>query len=172
MIRISRYFTIVAAAAILLSALSSGCIFAPTDSQRQNADSLVNDTVATAQELAIDTCSAYFRRHTWADKKHNITFDRIEILTGEEAVEYARLRHGFEGRKSIIINLEPTTSTMAVSDDTEIWIINPKYKSDKSQPHYVRGTISDVTDFEYNTIIKLATQGKIILYLQQLDIEL
>ena len=172
MTRISRYFMIVAAAAMLLSAMVSGCGTAPSEGGQQTAETPGNDTAATVQQSEIDTCTAYFRRHTWADKKHNITFDRIEILTGNEAVEYASQRHGFEGRKSIIINLETTTSTMSVSDDTEIWIINPKYKPGNSQSHYVRGTISDVVDFEYNTILKLATQEKIILYLQELDVEL
>ncbi|MBO4244624.1 MAG: hypothetical protein J5882_06190, partial [Bacteroidales bacterium] len=80
MTRLSRYFMIVAAAAMVLSALTYGCANAPTDRGQQGADSLGNNNAATVQQIEIDTCTAYFRRHTWADKNHNITFDRIEIL--------------------------------------------------------------------------------------------
>ena len=159
--------------AVVAIVLPTGCGFLGAGRSGQMKDSLQNDSAARAQKLLeIDTCTAYFRRHTWADKKHNITFDRIEILSDSAAIEYAATRHGFDGRKHIIINLEPTTATMAVTDTTEIWIVNPAFKSGKSKTHYIQGKVGDVSDFEYNTIIKLATQGKIILYLQQLDIEL
>ena len=156
---------------IIAAAFCTSCKFYSAENQ-QKLDSLRNDSIQKAQLLKIDTCTAYFRRHTWADKKHNITFDRIEILSDSAAIEYAATRHGFEGRKHIIINLEPTTATMAVTDTTEIWIVNPAFKSGKSKTHYIQGKVGDVSNFEYNTIIKIATQNKNILYLQQLDIEL
>lgn len=158
-------------ALIIAAAFCTGCKYNTADSQL-NADSIRNDSIQKAQLLKIDTCTAYFRRHTWADKKHNITFDRIEILSDSAAIEYAATRHGFEGRKNIVINLEPTTATMAITDSTEILIVNPAFKSGKSQTHYIKGSVSDITDFGYNTIIKIVTQNKNILRLQQLDIEL
>ncbi|MBP5368079.1 MAG: hypothetical protein J6Z01_06495 [Bacteroidales bacterium] len=158
-------------ALIIAAAFCTGCKFDDAENQ-QKIDSLRNDSIQKAQLLKIDTCTAYFRRHTWADKKHNITFDRIEILSDSAAIEYAATRHGFEGRKNIVINLEPTTATMAITDSTEILVVNPAFKSGKSKTHYIKGTVTNITDFEYNTIIKIATQNKNILYLQQLDIEL
>lgn len=166
---IPSLLTVLSVAAITLP---TGCGFMGGERGVQ-LDSLQNDSVARAQKLLqIDTCTAYFRRHTWADKKHNITFDRIEILSDSAAREYAATRHGFEGRKHIIINLEPTTATLSVSDTTEIWIVNPAFKTGKSKEHYIRGKVGDVADFGYNTIIKLATQNKNVLYIKQLDIEL
>lgn len=158
-------------ALIIAAAFCTGCKFREADSQ-QNIDSIINDSIQKAQQLKIDTCTAYFRRHTWADKKHNITFDRIEILSDSAAIEYAATRHGFEGRKNIVINLEPTTATMAITDSTEILVVNPAFKSGKSKTHYIKGSVSDIADFGYNTIIKIATQNKNILWLQQLDLEL
>ena len=158
-------------ALIIAAAFCTGCKYNTAEGQL-NADSIRNDSIQKAQLLKIDTCTAYFRRHTWADKKHNITFDRIEILSDSAAIEYAATRHGFEGRKNIVINLEPTTATMAITDSTEILIVNPAFKSGKSQTHYIKGSVNDITDFGYNTIIKIVTQNKNILWLQQLDIEL
>lgn len=84
-------------ALIIAAAFSTGCNFNDAENQ-QKIDSLRNDSIQKAQLLKIDTSTAYFRRHTWADKKHNITFDRIEILSDSAAIEYAATRHGFEGR--------------------------------------------------------------------------
>lgn len=156
-------------AAVLVSA----CGPSSAEIERMRLDSLRKDSIAKAELLLkIDTCTAYFRRHTWADKKHMVTFDRIEILSDSAAREYAKERHGFDGRKHIVINLETTTATMAVTNETEIWIVNPDFNTGKSKTEYIRGTVSDVESLVYNSIISIATQNKNILWLKQLNIQL
>ena len=61
---------------------------------------------------------------------------------------------------------------MAITDSTEILVVNPAFKLGKSTTLYIKGSVNDIADFGYNTIIKIVTQNKNILYLQQLDIEL
>ena len=158
---------------LLLAAVAAiGCGPSKREIERKlKAERLLDSIMFEREKLKVDTSTAYFRRVVWADKKHMLTFDRIEILTGEEAEEYASQRHGFDGSKPIVVNLEKTTATMSVLEDADIWILNPAYKTDKSKNEYIKGGITDVENFEFNTILKIKYQNKEIFYLKQLSLE-
>ena len=156
----------------LLAALAAiGCGPSKKEIERKlRAEHILDSIMFNREKMKVDTCTAYFRRMVWADKKHMMTFDRIEILSGKDAEDYAAQHHGFDGSQSIVVNYEKTTATMAVLEDAEIWIINPDYKTGKSKNEYVRGDISDVENFEYNTIVKLKYQNKEIFNIRQIDL--
>ena len=157
----------------LLAALAAiGCGPSKKEIERKlRAERILDSIMFEREKWKVDTCTAYFRRMVWADKQHMMTFDRIEILSGNDAEEYAAQRHGFDGSKSIVVNFEKTTATMAVLEDAEIWIINPDYKTGKSKTEYIRGDISDVENFEFNTIVKLKYQNKEIFNLRQIELD-
>jgi len=155
------------------------CFRTKTDNEaaRINAeirDSLAADSVNRRRNTP-DTAIASFKRANYCDGRLMVVFDRVKMLSGEEAAEYAVRHKRFGNNLNIVINQEVTLETLPILPTTPVYLlkkINDTSAVNGFRTEYIETDSSVLADKENltpNTVIEIIILHRSIIYFKQLE---
>jgi len=102
---------------------------------RRIRDSIHTDSVNMRRNTP-DTTLATFKRTAVCDGQLMVTFDRVKMLSGTEAEEYAKRHKRFGNALNVIVNQEVTLETLPLADEARVLLmVNPvRTYDDKDAP--------------------------------------
>ncbi len=132
-------------------------------------DSIHADSV-TMRRNTPDTTLATYKRNALCDGQHMITFDRVKMLSGEEAADYAKRHKRYGNNVNVVVNQEVTLETLPLAEDALILMIDDSDTTSTSeQPAMRRTTIADaIEDLKKEDVIQIIVLHRSIIYLRQL----
>jgi hypothetical protein len=166
-----KYFVV----AIMTLLMMSSCFSTKSDNEearlRQKIlDSLHADSVELRRSTP-DTAVVAFKRSTICDEKQQITFDRVKMLSGEEAAEYAIRHKRFGNNVNVVVNQEVTLETIPLAPDAKVYLYQAN--ADSTDSKYVLRECSheNVEDLPRDQVIEIIILHSKIIYLKQVDYE-
>jgi hypothetical protein len=128
-----RYFFFILWAALTLCSCFE-TRFDDTEAKRLQRirDSIHADSVEYSRSIP-DTTLAIYKRTAFCDTIDVIVFDRVKMLSGDEAAEYAQRHNRFGNTTKIIVNQEELLETLVVARDAKIWLLDDGTKRDSTE---------------------------------------
>ena len=149
---------------------------------RRIQDSLRSDSINQRRNIP-DTTLAIYKRTAFCDTIDVVVFDRVKMLTGQEATDYAQRHKLFGNTSKIIVNQDalietlklPATATILLLDDGK----HPEDTKDliteingKDTLRYRLRKPSHIADgLPKEELIQMVVQHRCIIYLKQLPRE-
>jgi len=153
-----------------------------TEEKRQQRikDSIHTDSVNRRRSIP-DTTLAIYKRTAFCDTVHVVVFDRVKMLSGKEAADYAERHKRYGNTVNIVVNQTVTLETLAIARNARILLLEPETADSTDTRPIVSETI-DGKNIKYceskNTdiaeglsaeeIIQIVVQHRSIIYLRQL----
>ncbi len=118
-----------------------------------------------------DTTLARYKRSMFCDGKYMIVFDRVQLLSGEEAQEYAETHKRYGDVTDVVVNQKEVLETLPLSNEATIYMYRqPRNPGDSAaQAVLTRCYNDDVDDLEYDQVMELIIQHRTILYLKEMN---
>ncbi|MBQ5404964.1 MAG: hypothetical protein IIU11_11455 [Bacteroidales bacterium] len=157
--------------------LSTACFRtkSETEDEKKQAkirDSLVLDSVNKKRNTP-DTTIATFKRTVFCDKKLWVVFDRVKMLSGDEAAEYALRHKRFGNNVNVIVNQEVTLETLAIYPSTPVYVYTKVMDDEDSLKYhfeYVKKDYTAVTQFKEGQIMEIIVLHQSIVYVKQKEL--
>ena len=141
-------------------------------------DSIRTDSVEHSRSLP-DTTLAIYKRTAFCDTIDVIVFDRVKMLSGDRAAEYAQRHNRFGKTTKIIVNQEEILETLIVARNAKIWLLDDGSWKDTTETMMEvnpRDTIryrycnpADLSeDMPKEDLVLLIIQHRSIIYFKQL----
>ena len=86
-------------------------------------DSIRSDSINTLRSKP-DTTLAIYKRTAYCDTVHVVVFDRVKMLSGNEAVKYAKQHKRFDNTDNIIVNQNVLLETLKIAHDATILLLD------------------------------------------------
>ena len=111
-------------AALMLSACFN-TKFDDTEARRRQRirDSIHTDSIEQRRAVP-DTTLAIYKRTAFCDTVDVIVFDRVKMLSGEKAEEYAHRHNRFGNTSKIIVNQEELLETLRIARGANLWLLD------------------------------------------------
>ena len=174
-----RYFFFILWAALTLCSCFE-TRFDDTEAKRLQRirDSIHADSVEYSRSIP-DTTLAIYKRTAFCDTVDVIVFDRVKMLSGDDAAEYAQRHNRFGNTTKIIVNQEVLLETLRIARNTKLWLLDDGQKRDATETMIEvnpRDTIryrnckpSDLSDdMPKEDLVLLIIQNRSIIYFKQL----
>ena len=106
----------------------------------------------------------------FCDGNQQVTFDRVDLLTGAEAAEYSARHNRFGAQSAVVVNIDERLETLPVSDSADIFLYRQQPDSQDSLPAMAlaRCEADDVYDIPVETVLQIIIYGKSIIFLKEL----
>lgn len=128
-------------------------------------DSIHTDSINLRRSIP-DTSLALYKRTAVCDGEQVLVFDRVQMLSGDEAVEYAKRHKQFGNNQNVLVNQKETLETLSMDTLASIWLIE---SHDGDSVKYIRGKISDIADsLTAEDLIQIVAQYRKIVYVRQM----
>jgi len=137
--------------------------------QKAIAAKLHKDSV-WAREHTPDTTLVLFKRTMFCDGKQMVTFDRVSLLSGDEAAEYSARHNMFNAKGNVVVNKELKLETLPMSNDAKILLYGKQDIECDSlkEPVLKNCYVDDVDDITLETVLKIVIYAKCILYMEEM----
>ena len=89
---------------------------------RRLADSIRADSIYRLRNIP-DTTLAIYKRVAFCDTIHVVVFDRVKMLSGDEAAEYAVRHNRFGNTEKIIVNPKVLLETLKIAPGAQILLL-------------------------------------------------
>ena len=153
-----------------------------TEEKRQQRikDSIHTDSINQRRNIP-DTTLAIYKRTAFCDTVHVVVFDRVKMLSGQEAADYAERHKRYDNTNKIVVNQTVTLETLAIAKNARILLLNPEtLDSTDTRPviseklgltniTYRESLASDIAErLSAEEIIQIIVQHRRIIYMRQL----
>ena len=145
--------------------------------EAQLRDSLRMDSVNKRRNTP-DTATVSFQRANVCDSQLMIVFDRIKVLSGDEAAEYALRHKRFGNNLNVIVNKEVTLETLPIREDVPVYVFKKNfYHCDtlKDGNEYIKTDLSafsrDKNIFSADQLMEIIILHRSIVYVKQKELE-
>ncbi|MBO7567686.1 MAG: hypothetical protein J6T60_11415 [Bacteroidales bacterium] len=132
--------------------------------QQRIRDSIRTDSIETRRNTP-DTTFAIYKRIAFCDTTFVVVFDRVKMLSGKEAAEYAQRHKRFDNTDKIIVNQSTTLETLRIAKDTPILLID----QDSDSVRYKNYKPAEIADnLPKEDLIQIVILHRSIVYLKQM----
>lgn len=145
--------------------------------EEQLRDSLRMDSINKRRNTP-DTVTVSFQRANVCDNKLMIVFDRIKVLSGDEAAEYALRHKRFGNNLNVIVNKEVTLETLPISADVPVYVLKKNYyqcDTLKDGNEYIKTDLTafdrDKNIFTPDQVMEIIVLQRSIIYVKQKELE-
>ncbi|MCQ2252928.1 MAG: hypothetical protein MJZ61_05710 [Bacteroidales bacterium] len=159
---------------LLLGALMLGsCLRTKTETEEDRinkaiADSIHRDSLERARNTP-DTTIATFKRTVFCDGKQQVTFDRVMMLSGSEAEEYAQRHKHFGNNTNMVVNYDVTLETLPMDSAAVVLLLKPGDDAADGAKSLVESDISDIEELPKESVVQLVLLHRSIVYFRELD---
>ncbi|MCR5455484.1 MAG: hypothetical protein K6F33_10910 [Bacteroidales bacterium] len=127
-------------------------------------DSIRTDSI-NAMRNKPDTTLALYKRTAVCDGKQMVVFDRVNMLSGEEAVEYAKRHKRFGNNLNVVVNNKVTLETLPMDTLATILLLN----NDGDSLQYYNAKIDDIAEgITAEELMQIVVLHRSIVYLKHL----
>ncbi len=127
-------------------------------------DSIRTDSINAVRNTP-DTTLALYKRTALCDGKQMVIFDRVNMLSGDEAVEYAKRHKRFGNNLNVIVNNKVTLETLPMDTLATILLL----KGDADTLNYYNAKITDIADgIMPEELMQIVVLHRSIVYLKRL----
>lgn len=173
------YILLLLAAVVLGSCFNTK--FDDTEQKRLQRirDSIRTDSINTVRSKP-DTTLAIYKRTAFCDSVHVVVFDRVKMLSGNEAVKYAKMHKRFDNTDNIIVNQDILLETLKVAKNATILLLDDGEKEstedvmleiddDNDTLRYIPQKPTDLAEgLPKEELVLLVLQYRSVVYLKQL----
>lgn len=137
--------------------------------KKREQEAMTADSIKLRRSIP-DTTLAKYKRTMFCDGKYMIVFDRVQLLSGEEAQEYAEIHKRYGNVDNVVINPKEVLETLPLSNDAKIYMYRQKALPGDSTAarELVRCYDTDLDDLEYDQGIELIIKQRTILHLKEM----
>jgi hypothetical protein len=145
--------------------------------KRKERDSLRSDSI-TKRRNTPDTAIATFKRANVCDNQMMVVFDRVKVLSGDEAAEYALRHKRFGNNLNVIVNKEVTLETLPLVENAPVYIFKKPGRELENigtdSCEYVKTDCSVFRreeNFLANRVIEIIILHRSIIYFKERELE-
>ncbi len=138
--------------------------------QKREQEAIAADSIKHRRGTP-DTALVRYKRSMFCDGKYMIVFDRVQLLSGEKAQEYAEIHKRYGNVDDVVVNEKEVLETLPLSNDAAVYMYRPQKTPGDSADAMVltRCYYDDVDDLEYDQVLELIIQRRTILYLKEMN---
>lgn len=140
--------------------------------RKREKEAFVADSIKKRRAIP-DTTLVRFKRLMLCDGRNMMVFDRVELLSGDEAQEYAERHKRFGNTDEVVVNVKEVLETLPVHNDAQIYLYRPVQGDGDSVPRIdlKKCYMPDLYDLEFDQVLQLVVQNRNILYLKEMQYE-
>jgi hypothetical protein len=99
--------------------------FDDTEAKRRQRirDSIRTDSIERRRAMP-DTTLAIYKRTAFCDTVDVIVFDRVKMISGDEAAKYAQRHNRYGNTTKIIVNQEELLETLRIARGAKLWLLD------------------------------------------------
>jgi hypothetical protein len=169
---------------LLLAAVTLGaCFNTRFDDTEQKRLQRIRDSIHTdsvnMRRNTPDTTLAIYKRTAFCDTVQVVVFDRVKMLSGDKAAEYAKRHKQYGSNLSLIVNQKVTLETLAMDSLATILLLDNGVNNirrpivtdtvDGEALKYRRCEISDIAEgLTAEELMEIIVLHRSIVYLRQL----
>ncbi len=155
----------------------SACFRTKTDIEEEHEKQRIKDSIhadsVNKKRNTPDTTIATFKRTMRCDGKLMVTFDRVKVLSGNDAAEYAIRHKRFGNNLNVVVNHEVTLETLPMDERALVYLKQEhKNPQDTTQIEYTyeQKNYEAVEGLMYETVIEIIILHRSIIYLKQREL--
>lgn len=139
---------------------------------KREQDQRVSDSINKRRAIP-DTTLVKFKRIMQCDGNNMVVFDRVTLLQGDEALEYAETHKRFGVSDEVVVNTKEVLETLPMHNDAKIFLYRPVEAEGDSVPRMElkRCYMRDLYSIQFEQVLEIIIQNRTILYLKEMQYE-